>query len=225
MRTIRALCRRTRKRSLPIHPKRWMFATFSAGLLLFLLHRLVNSRTFQVFGEPVARVPCTGKYVALTLDDGPTPEGTDQLLELLARHHARATFFLIGKYLERYPEAGLRIARAGYEIGNHSYSHSRMILRSQSFIRREVEWTDRAIRATGYSGEILFRPPRGVRSEARRHPAPACDARSGGFQAASAVTSIGAARRTRVPRGGCFGTDANLSSGGLRLHLTRFAGA
>jgi peptidoglycan/xylan/chitin deacetylase (PgdA/CDA1 family) len=144
-----------------LHPKRWVLGAIAAVGLLLILYQGVNSRTFQLFGKVVASVPCPGKYIALTLDDGPTPEGTEQLLSLLERHHARATFFLVGDNLERFPEAGARIARAGHELGNHSYSHARMILRSQDFIRREVEQTDRAIRATGYSGEILFRPPFG----------------------------------------------------------------
>jgi peptidoglycan/xylan/chitin deacetylase (PgdA/CDA1 family) len=138
-----------------------MAAVIAAVGLLAGLYEGTNSRNFQAFGKAVTTVPCARKYVALTLDDGPTPEGTDQLLSLLERHHARATFFLVGDSLERFPEAGARIARAGHEIGNHSYSHVRMIFRSQDFIRREVEQTDRAIRATGYSGEILFRPPFG----------------------------------------------------------------
>jgi peptidoglycan-N-acetylglucosamine deacetylase len=138
-----------------------MLVAIVTGALLVVLYEGINSRTFQAFGKPVARVPCAGKYVALTLDDGPTPEGTEALLSLLERHHARATFFLVGESLERFPEAGARIAKAGHEIGNHSYSHSRMIFRSQDFIRREIERTDLAVRATGYSGEILFRPPYG----------------------------------------------------------------
>jgi len=138
-----------------------MLGAIVAGVLLVVLYEGMNSRTFQAFGKPVAKVPCAGKLLALTLDDGPTAEGVDALLSVLDRHHARATFFLVGDNLERFPDAGARIARAGHEIGNHSYSHSRMIFRSQDFIRHEVERTDRAIRATGYSGEILFRPPYG----------------------------------------------------------------
>jgi peptidoglycan/xylan/chitin deacetylase (PgdA/CDA1 family) len=145
----------------PRRRKRWVLGAIVAGLLLVALYEGMNSRRVQAFGALVASVPCADKYVALTLDDGPTPEGTDTLLSLLDRHHARATFFLVGESLERFPEAGARIARAGHELGNHSYSHARMIFRSQDFIHREVERTDRAIRASGYSGEILFRPPFG----------------------------------------------------------------
>jgi peptidoglycan-N-acetylglucosamine deacetylase len=140
---------------------RWCAAALLALLALFGLWQLSNSRTYQVFGKLVASVPCTEPLVALTLDDGPTPEGTDPLLELLARHHVRATFFLVGRELDRFPELGRRIVAAGHQLGNHSYTHPRMLLRSQSFVRRELEATDLEIRAAGFEGEILFRPPYG----------------------------------------------------------------
>src|SRR5262245_17827273 len=86
----------------------WVVAALVASGPLVVLYQLMNSRTFQAFGELVVKVRCDDKYVALTLDDGPTPEGTDPLLELLAQHHAHATFFLVGNDLEKYPEAGAR---------------------------------------------------------------------------------------------------------------------
>lgn len=140
---------------------RWLYAASLLSLSLALLWRIANRRSFQFFGELVASVPCAGKFVAFTLDDGPTLEGTAALLPLLKEWHARATFFVEGQALERYPEAGRRIVQAGHELGNHSYSHRRMLLRSQGFIRREIEATDAAIVASGQSGPIAFRPPFG----------------------------------------------------------------
>lgn len=61
--------------------------------------------------------------VALTFDDGPNPPRTDQVLEILASRKVRATFFVIGKWVERWPQAFERIIRAGHVIGNHSYLH------------------------------------------------------------------------------------------------------
>lgn len=136
-------------------------ASLALALSTWALYRLVNARTFQLFGDIVASVPCTAPVVALTLDDGPTPDGTERLLELLARHGVRVTFFVTGAALERFPDAGRRIAAAGHQLGNHGYSHSRMLLKSPSFIRDEVESTDARIRAAGFGGEILFRPPYG----------------------------------------------------------------
>ena len=95
------------------HPKRWVIGAIAAVGLLVMLYQGVNSRAFQAFGKVVTTVPCDGKYIALTLDDGPTPDGTDQLLSLLERHHARATFFLVGDDLERFPEAGVASRERG----------------------------------------------------------------------------------------------------------------
>ncbi|HXG63763.1 MAG TPA: polysaccharide deacetylase family protein, partial [Blastocatellia bacterium] len=131
------------------------------AVLVFLAWRLSNSRTFQLFGEIVPRVNTSEQAVALTFDDGPTPEGTAQVLAMLRQRQTKATFFLIGAELEQRPELGRQIAEEGHEIGNHSYSHKRMVLKTPSFIREEIERTDQLIRDTGYSGPIHFRPPNG----------------------------------------------------------------
>lgn len=134
-----------------------------AVIILFVLvtWRLANSRTFQLFGEIVPRVETSQRVVALTFDDGPTPEAVDQVLSVLRERKVKATFFLIGGALEEHPELGRRIAQEGHELGNHSYSHERMVFKTPSFIRQEIERTDQLIRNTGYQGPILFRPPYG----------------------------------------------------------------
>lgn len=134
-----------------------------AVIILFVLvtWRLANSRTFQLFGEIVPRVETSQRVVALTFDDGPTPEAVDQVLSVLRERRVKATFFLIGGALEEHPELGRRIAQEGHEVGNHSYSHERMIFKTPSFIREEIERTDQLIRNTGYQGSIQFRPPYG----------------------------------------------------------------
>jgi peptidoglycan-N-acetylglucosamine deacetylase len=130
-------------------------------VIFILLWKFSGSRNYQAFGEIVPRVNTGQKIVALTFDDGPTPKGTDKVLEKLKNLDVRATFFLIGADLERNPSEGLKIAAAGHEIGNHSYSHKRMVLVTPSFVEKEIETTDRLIRETGYQGEIHFRPPYG----------------------------------------------------------------
>src|SRR5262245_6137131 len=108
-----------------------------------------NSRTFQFFGDIVPRVNTSRKIVALTFDDGPTPEGTDQILAVLAEENVKATFFLTGSELEQNLEQGKKIVTAGHELGNHSYSHTRMLLVTPSFVKDEIERTDQLIRNTG----------------------------------------------------------------------------
>lgn len=100
------------------------------------------------------------KVVAITFDDGPTMN-VDKLLPILERYHTKGTFFLIGNELEKNMEEGKRIAKAGHQIGNHTYSHKRMVLKSPSFIKQELKKTNALIRQTGYEGTIDFRPPNG----------------------------------------------------------------
>lgn len=129
-------------------------------LLLFFSYKLMNSRSFQLFGGLTDSVETNHKEIALTFDDGPNENVTD-LLSLLKKYNVKATFFLIGNELEKHPKEGRKIAEAGHQIGNHTYSHNRMIFKTQSFIKQEIEKTNKLIRNTGYEGEIDFRPPNG----------------------------------------------------------------
>lgn len=125
--------------------------------------RLHKSRTVQLFGELVTSVETRDSVVALTFDDGPSAVYTDSVLDLLRATNARATFFVIGDALERHPRTARRILAEGHELGNHSYSHQRLVLVSQKTIRYEVERTDSLIRDLGSAGPIYFRPPYGKR--------------------------------------------------------------
>jgi chitin deacetylase len=97
--------------------------------------------------------------VALTFDDGPTPLATGEVLSILRHRQVKATFFVTGAELEQHLELGKEIVKEGHELGNHSYSHHRMVLKTPSFISDEIERTDRLIRSAGYEGPIHFRPP------------------------------------------------------------------
>ncbi|MFG1790165.1 polysaccharide deacetylase family protein [Nocardia sp. NPDC049149] len=121
---------------------------------------LMNSRTFQLAGHLVSRVDTTDKVVALTLDDGPT-DRTPDVLKTLAEAQVPATFYLVGSDLAAHPDYGRAIAAAGHEIGNHTYTHRRMVLVSADTVRDEIERTDAEISKTGYQGPVTFRPPNG----------------------------------------------------------------
>lgn len=129
--------------------------------IFYSTYRLMNARTFQLYGEIVPRVETSRPFVALTFDDGPTAPYTEQLLAVLREKGAKATFFVIGQHLEEFPALGEKIVLEGHELGNHSYSHKRMVFKSYAFIRDEIERTDQLIRRTGYTGEIHFRSPYG----------------------------------------------------------------
>jgi peptidoglycan/xylan/chitin deacetylase (PgdA/CDA1 family) len=120
-----------------------------------------RSRDFQLFGEIVNRVETDEKLVALTFDDGPTPDYTADVLALLAAKDVKATFFVIGSDAVRHPDEMRAIVLAGHEVGNHTYSHDDMTWADEAKAAKEIEQTDAAIRASGYTGEIHFRPPFG----------------------------------------------------------------
>jgi peptidoglycan-N-acetylglucosamine deacetylase len=123
--------------------------------------RLMKARTFQLFGELVARVDMAEPVVALTLDDGPTVSYTGEVLDILRQEGVPATFFVVGGALERNLDVCRAIVAEGHELGNHTYSHPPMVLQPYSVVRDEIERTDALIRACGYEGEIHFRAPGG----------------------------------------------------------------
>lgn len=131
----------------------------SLGAGLFTLSK---SRCYQLVGDVACRADTDEKIVALTFDDGPTPEGADAVLATLAQYGVKATFFLIGDRMERWPGQAEKLLAAGHELGNHTYSHERNLLRRQSFYRQEVRKADALLRQAG-SDTKLFRPPFGKR--------------------------------------------------------------
>jgi peptidoglycan/xylan/chitin deacetylase (PgdA/CDA1 family) len=135
----------------------------------YTLLRVADSRTFQFFGTLVNRVDTTEKVVALTFDDGPDPAGTHAILDTLKSRQVPATFFLIGREIAAHPDLAHDIAAAGHELGNHSFSHDRMIGVTPAWVADEVEATDALIRTSGYTGDILFRPPNGKKLLALPH--------------------------------------------------------
>ena len=102
-----------------------------------------------------------GPYIAMTFDDGPSQKLTPKLLDLLAAHHIKATFFVIGQNVEEHPEIVARAAREGHEIGNHSWSHPNLAKMSDDGVRRELQKTDDAIQKAIGSRPTLLRPPYG----------------------------------------------------------------
>ena len=127
---------------------------------LYGLYELASSRTYQVMGELVPRVETEKKVVALTFDDGPTDK-VDEVIAALDEAGVKATFYVMGQEIEQRPDAAKKLVAAGHELGNHTFSHKRMVFKSPAFIREEIERTDELIRAAGYQGEITFRPPNG----------------------------------------------------------------
>jgi len=154
--------------------KKWEITTFvliSAIVTLptayFILSYYTNIIVFEKYGHlfsnrVVWSVDTDEKVVAFTFDDGPNETYTPQLLDILARKEAKATFFLLGKHVEKYPEIVKRIHSEGHEIGNHSFKHSFLPLYSKSYVKRQIESTSALIEKTVGTMPIYFRPPMGL---------------------------------------------------------------
>jgi peptidoglycan-N-acetylglucosamine deacetylase len=102
-----------------------------------------------------------GPYIAMTFDDGPSEKLTPKLLDLLAAHHIKATFFVIGQNAADHPEIVKRALKEGHEIGNHSWSHPNLAKMSDENVRRELKKTDDAITNACGARPTLMRPPYG----------------------------------------------------------------
>lgn len=110
-------------------------------------------------GYVVTRAGAAPKRVALTFDDGPDPDATPAVLDTLRQRHAAASFFVIGRQAQRYPELLRRMAAEGHEIGNHTWSHRDLGSLGTSAITFEVAATGRVIEAVTGRRPMLFRPP------------------------------------------------------------------
>ena len=122
----------------------------------------VRGRSSTLLGPSVYRGCRNRRSIALTFDDGPS-EGTNHLLDILNHHRTPATFFVCGMNVKRLPEVTRAIAAAGHEIGNHTYSHAPLYLRSPQFIAGELAAAQSIIADTTGTAPTLFRAPFGAR--------------------------------------------------------------
>ncbi|MGH9359550.1 MAG: polysaccharide deacetylase family protein [Candidatus Acidiferrales bacterium] len=117
----------------------------------------------QLFGPSLVRGKAGQKRVALTFDDGPTPPCTDQILDILKEHGVTATFFVNGKLVDRFPERVQRIKRENHTLGNHTYTHLFLYLKTRKTIASEIDRTQDAVERHAGLRPQVFRAPYGVR--------------------------------------------------------------
>lgn len=122
--------------------KRFYVARYPAFLRMF-------------FPSLVFRMDTGRKAIYLSFDDGPMPEATSMVLQILAEFDAKATFFCLGKNVEKYPELFKQIEESGHEVGNHTYDHLNGWKTSCKEYFKNIE------KADGLIGNTLFRPPYG----------------------------------------------------------------
>ncbi len=118
----------------------------------------------QIFGNVVRRFATTEREAWITIDDGPFPEDTEALLEVLARQGVAATFFLEGARVQAAPGLARRIVAAGHTLGNHSQTHpvSRFWALGPGAARREIGACSEALRAAADVEAVGFRAPVGM---------------------------------------------------------------
>jgi peptidoglycan/xylan/chitin deacetylase (PgdA/CDA1 family) len=128
-----------------------------------------NHATAQDVGITFNSVHVDGPYIAMTFDDGPSATLTPKLLDLLAAHHIKATFFVIGENVAEHSEIVARAAREGHEIANHSWSHPNLGKMSDEGVRSQLQRTDDAIKSAIGSRPTLMRPPYGSITARQKH--------------------------------------------------------
>jgi peptidoglycan/xylan/chitin deacetylase (PgdA/CDA1 family) len=137
-------------------------ALIGAGTASSFLAWAVRGRSASVFGRSVWRGPRDRRAVALTFDDGPS-ESTPEILEILGTYGVTATFFQCGANVERLPQIAREVAAGGHEVGNHTYSHPYLFLRSPDAIEAELWRAQESIASHTGVRPCWFRAPYGAR--------------------------------------------------------------
>ncbi|MGA7558930.1 MAG: glycosyltransferase [Terriglobales bacterium] len=128
---------------------------------------LIDGEEFKSLPEPyrVARYGASKNHLALTFDDGPDPQWTPKILDVLKREHVPGTFFLIGIQAEKFGSLTKRIYREGHEIGNHTFTHPDISSIGSSYMRVELNLTEQLFASQLGIRSTLFRPPYSVDAE------------------------------------------------------------
>ncbi|WP_195575619.1 polysaccharide deacetylase family protein [Paenibacillus sp. 1001270B_150601_E10] len=121
---------------------------------------------YEQRGEIVWEVPMNHKMLALTFDDGPNPKTTNMILDLLKKYEAKATFFVVGKRVERFPEVVEREVKEGHEVANHTYNHVYFSSNvSMDTMEKEIMDAQKQIKQITGHASTWLRPPGGYYNE------------------------------------------------------------
>lgn len=221
----------------------WPYITLASAAAASYAGYATMAPASQLYGRTLTHGSDPGQ-MALTFDDGPNDPHTLHLLDVLDKYNARATFFLIGKYVRQRPDIVRAIAAAGHEIGNHTESHPNLILVAAARLRQELADCNKVLEDALGTKITLFRPPFGG-----RRPNVLRTARGMGlspvmwsvtgydWSAKSAAEIVGKVNRQVNPRhkaqgeivllhdGGhlAFGTDRSYTVEATRLLLERYS--
>jgi peptidoglycan/xylan/chitin deacetylase (PgdA/CDA1 family) len=140
----------------------WPYITLASAAAASYAGYATMAPASQLYGRTLTH-GSDPQQMALTFDDGPNDPYTMHLLDVLAGYKAKATFFLIGKYVRQRPEIARAIQAAGHEIGNHTYRHPNLILVSATRLRQELDDCRKSLEDALGTKTTLFRPPFGGR--------------------------------------------------------------
>ena len=140
--------------------KGWAFVTTDELSGYVLASGLVSANEKPIAIKPASSTKA--KKIALTFDDGPHPKVTPQILKILEKYDAKATFFVVGNEVKKNPKILKAVADAGHEIGNHTYNHAKLTTLSVKKVKLQIDSNDAAIKAVIGQNATVFRPPYGA---------------------------------------------------------------
>lgn len=138
----------------------WAFVTTDKLSGYVLASSLVPAKEKPAATKPTSSTKV--KKIALTFDDGPHAKVTPQILKILEKYDAKATFFVVGNEVKKNPKVLQAVADAGHEIGNHTFNHAKLTTLSARKIKLQIDSTDAAIKAVIGQNATVFRPPYGA---------------------------------------------------------------
>ena len=123
-------------------------------------------RNSPLFGRALGTLPVASgeRIVALTFDDGPNPDATPRILDALREADVKATFFLLGKHVDRWPDIARRVADDGHVVANHGWHHRKLHRATPALVRRDLEMGTASIERATHARPRLFRAPHGFRA-------------------------------------------------------------
>lgn len=147
----------------PVSLFRLVFEIVLICIVVVLSLQLDRTRNLMWRHSLIYRVPTHEKLAALTFDDGPYPDYTPRILDILKKLDVKVTFFMVGQRMEKNPDIVRRVVAEGHAIGNHTYTHPRdMEKLSSSQVIRELEKCEELIEQYTWHRTHMFRPPRGL---------------------------------------------------------------
>ena len=138
---------------------------FALIALACVLFTVFYDQAVLVRKDTIYHPKVSEKVVALTFDDGPSPVWTPKILDELKKAGIKATFFMLGKHVEQFPDIARRVAQEGHEIENHSYTHHGLLNYKMNELEKEIKDTEAIIKKTTGRTTKYFRPPKAWATE------------------------------------------------------------